>query len=238
MKFFPHYIDAASRPTMNMLMNDHGERAYFVWFALLERLTQHYNETGELYIDFNNKEIASKVAAYCRTPTAQFEEFLTYCAGVELIDPELWKTGIIWVTAFRDSLMKAHRKKDKPLKPGEALLVPEKEVLSENAIITAKKIFEFVCTKNSKAGGWSSQKKSLAIKKWAREVERMAKDYSWEDIEDAWAFHLYLQKENPQYAYVILSGEAFRSKIDRMFLHKDYSRFKAGRRGPRFAGAL
>lgn len=99
-----------------MLENKYGIAGYGFWFKLLEILG---NSPGH-HIDAKNIPAYEYLQAYTHTNEETCKEILDLLAGLEAIDPELWrKEKIIWSDNFLQGIAEAYRKRvaDMPVKP-------------------------------------------------------------------------------------------------------------------------
>jgi hypothetical protein len=111
--FFPHYCTHGK--TMFVLDETYGIHGYYFWFRLLELLGASENH----FIDVSNPSVWRFLLAKTKSDGDKAQDILNCLADMEAIDPDLWKSKIIWSQNFIDGIAAAYRNRleDIPKRP-------------------------------------------------------------------------------------------------------------------------
>ena len=114
-EYFSHDAVAGQGRTLSILYNHFGHEGISAWWLLLETLARTRNHS----IALKNSEDTEFLAAQMHFPPERLTAILSKMAELESIDPDLFKSGIIWCQHFVDRLEPIYksRKQDLPMRP-------------------------------------------------------------------------------------------------------------------------
>jgi len=111
--YFPHYVHHGK--TLFILEKLYGDHGYAFFYKLLETLADSEGH----YYDCRNTTAMEFLQAKTSTNEIPATDILERLASMGIIDPELWKIGIIWMESFVQSIkdVYANRRVSTPNKP-------------------------------------------------------------------------------------------------------------------------
>lgn len=113
--YFSHDVTADGGKTLFTVQQKFGNDGYALWFKLLEYLGTQ--ET--LSIDFNDVSEWEFFIAKARVSEDQATNILNLLASINAIDPDLWKSKIVWSENFVERVADVYKKRgtETPKKP-------------------------------------------------------------------------------------------------------------------------
>ncbi len=113
--YFPHDSHASEGDTLTILQNRFKNDGYAFWFKLLEKLA---SSDGH-FINCNNPVKWQVLLAKLGVDEARGNEIMNILVETQAIDPELWKSKLIWCQHLVDNLADVYknRRAKKPEKP-------------------------------------------------------------------------------------------------------------------------
>jgi Domain of unknown function (DUF4373) len=110
-EYFSHDANASQGKTLTILENNYGVAGYAAWFKLLEVLSTTDNHVFRC----RNSEDKEYLAARLKLKAKDLDSILDKMAGLDAIDKDLWKRGIIWSEKFVSRLKDVYDNRRQPL---------------------------------------------------------------------------------------------------------------------------
>ena len=122
--YFPHDATASSGDTLTVLQGRFNNDGYAFWFKLLEKLTCADGHYLDLRHPVKWQLFITKMGVDEQTTV----EILDLLVEMEAVDPELWKSKVIWCQNLVDNLADVYKNRRRE--------IPEKPIITGNNVIT------------------------------------------------------------------------------------------------------